>query len=163
MRTLTNAVVRSGSILQREAGRLFRPFGITAAHFNVLNMLAEDPAGVRATEITRYLVVDASSTTYTLDQLEELGWATRKRDTEDRRAIRIVLTPAGRKLHVKLLPIYRAALQELSTLLGAWDINSALPLLEKMPTAAVEAVDKVTQSLSATPAAQSTKTKQGRR
>jgi|GEM_PF-644817 len=146
LRAFTNAVVRGGNIIQREGSRLFRPFGMTVAHFNVLNLLAEDPAGVRASDISYYLVVDASSMTYTVDQLEKFGWATRKPDPEDRRAIRIVLTPAGKKLHAKALPIYNSALDELARILESEEIAASLPLLARIPEAAMEAVDVVTQA-----------------
>jgi MarR family transcriptional regulator, 2-MHQ and catechol-resistance regulon repressor len=143
MRTLAVAVVRAGSVLQREAGRLFRPFGVSAAHFNVINLLAVNPKGLRASEITQSLVVDPSSTTYTLDQLEERGWAARQRDPDDRRALKIVLTPAGKNLHARILPAYHAALQRMTASFDSAELSGALPFLEKLPATAVEAVDTV--------------------
>ena len=146
MRTLAVAVVRAGGILQREAGRLFRPFGVSAAHFNVLNLLVASPKGLRASEITHSLVVDPSSTTYILDQLEQRGWAARRRDLEDRRALKIVLTPAGKSLHTKILPVYHAALEHMTQAFLSAELTGALPFLEKLPSAAEEAVDAMTAS-----------------
>jgi len=143
MRTLAVAVVRAGGVLQREAGRLFRPFGVSAAHFNVLNLLVASPKGLRASEITHSLVVDPSSTTYILDQLEKRGWATRRRDLEDRRALKIVLTPAGKSLHGKILPIYHGALQQMTEVFNSAELTGALPFLEQLPVAAEEAVDAI--------------------
>ena len=140
MRTLSVAVVRAGSVLQREAGRLFRPFGVSAAHFNVLSLLVASPKGLRASEITHSLVVDPSSTTYLLDQLEKRGWAARRRDAEDRRALKIVLTPAGKTLHGKLLPVYHSALQQMTQFFDSTELTGALPFLEQLPVAAEEAV-----------------------
>lgn len=143
LRTLTVAVVRAGSILQREAGRLFRAFSISAAQFNVIILLADRPKGVRASELAVSLVVDPSSTTYLLDQLEERGLAVRHRDPEDRRALKIVLTSKGRLLHAKLIPIYHQALQRMAESFEPAELARALPFLEKLPAAAVDGVDGV--------------------
>lgn len=145
LRTLAVEVVRAGSVLQREAGRLFRSFGVSAAQFNVLNLLAGSPKGLRASEITHSLVVDPSSTTYLLDQLEKRGWAARQPHPADRRALRIVLTPAGKTLHAKLILVYHAALQQMAQAFAPADLTGALPFIEKLPTAAIEAVDQVTR------------------
>jgi DNA-binding MarR family transcriptional regulator len=112
IRRLTNAIVSSGNALLREAGRLFKPHGITAAQFNVLNLLADAPRGLRPSELTAALVVDPSSTTYVLDRMEVLGWLRRHADPRDRRATLIGLTAAGRKLHRRVTPCYVAALRE---------------------------------------------------
>lgn len=143
LRALTVETVRAGSVLQREAGRLFRAFGVSAAQFNVINLLAARPGGMRASELALSLVVDPSSTTYILDQLEERGLLTRKRDTEDRRALKVLLTPAGKRLHARLIPVYHRALQRMAESFSTAELAGALPFLEKLPVAAVEAIDAV--------------------
>jgi DNA-binding MarR family transcriptional regulator len=163
LRTLAVDVVRAGSILQREAGRLFRGAEISAAQFNVINLVAGHPKGLKAAEIAHSLVVDPSSTTYLLDQLEERGWARRERDPDDRRALRIVLTPAGKALHKKLVVVYHDALQRMSELLEANEIAAALPFLEKLPAAAVEAVDATLADATLTPLARSAARRTGKR
>jgi MarR family 2-MHQ and catechol resistance regulon transcriptional repressor len=105
--------------------------------------LAANPNGLRASEITHSLVVDPSSTTYLLDQLEQRGWAARRRDPDDRRALRIVLTPAGRRVYAKILPAYHAALQRMTDSFESPELSGALPFLEKLPATAIEAVDDV--------------------
>ncbi len=141
LRDLSVSVVRAGNILQREAGRLFRPLEITAAQFNVFNLLGASSDGLRATEITQSLVVDPSSTTYLVDQLEKRGWAKREPDPDDRRAMRILLTSEGRDSHRKLVSLYHLALQQMSESFSKEELSAALPFLEKLPTAAVEAVN----------------------
>ena len=143
LRTLTVEVVRAGSVLQREASRLFRPLGVTAAQFNALNVLAARAEGMRASELAVSLVVDPSSTTYILDQLEQRGLVARKRDAEDRRALKVVLTAAGRRLHGKLVPVYQRALERMAGAFSAEEISGGLPFLEKLPGAAVEAIDAI--------------------
>jgi DNA-binding MarR family transcriptional regulator len=134
-------IVRAGSILQREAGRLFRPFGISAAQFNLINLLAASPRGLRASELATSLVVDPSSATYLLDQLEDRAIAVRQRDPDDRRALRIVLTPSGKKLHAQLAAAYRTALTKIASSFSARELSSLLSILEKLPAAAIATVD----------------------
>jgi DNA-binding MarR family transcriptional regulator len=143
LRALTVETVRAGSILQREAGRLFRASKVSAAQFNVINLLAAKPGGVRASELALSLVVDPSSTTYILDQLEERGLVTRKRDTDDRRALKVVLTAAGKRLHAALIPVYHRALQRMADSFTAEELAGALPFLERLPAVAVESIDAV--------------------
>lgn len=150
-------LVRAGSILQREAGRLFRPFGISAAHFNLLNLLAASPRGLRASELAASLVVDPSSATYLLDQLEDRALAIRKRDPYDRRALRIVLTPSGKKLHAQLSTAYQAALAKIARSFSARELSRLLPILEKLPAAAIAAVDSLEEPAPPSPASSRTK------
>jgi DNA-binding MarR family transcriptional regulator len=112
LRRLTNGIVSSGNALVREAGRLFRPHGLSAVQFNVLHLLVDAPGGLRPSALTAALVVDASSTTYVLDRMEAAGWLRRRDDAHDRRASRIVLTPEGRRKHAAVAPLYAAALRE---------------------------------------------------
>lgn len=140
---LTNAIVASGNALLREAGRLFKPHGITAVQFNVLALLADEPEGLRPSAITEAMVVEASSTTYVLDRMEALGWLKRAADSADRRALRIVLTKSGRALYAKVAPVYAAALR---AMLAGLDPKTIAPLADTLTgvqTAAHEAVDRV--------------------
>jgi DNA-binding MarR family transcriptional regulator len=148
---LTNAIVASGSALLREAGRLFKPHGISAAQFNVLSLLADEPGGLRPSTLTAALVVEASSTTYVLDRMEELGWLKRIEDEDDRRALRIVLTKAGQALHAKVAPLYAAALREMLRNLDPANIVPMADALLEIQRAAHDAVDRVLASAAPAP------------
>ena len=143
IRRLTHAIVSAGNALLREAGRLFKPHGLTAAQFNVLSLLADAPQGLRAAEITAALVVDASSTTYVLDRMEALGWLERGEHASDRRAWCIRLTPAGRRLHARVAPLYAAALHEVLRDFDARGIGLLVRGLGDIQHAAAAAVDRV--------------------
>ena len=138
---LANAIIATGSTLLREAGRLFKPHGVTAVQFNVLHLLSDVPGGLRPSELTAALVVDASSTTYVMDRMETLGWLKRVDDKADRRAWRVVLTPAGQKRHAALAPLYFAALGEMLRRLRRTDVARVVAALEGIPAAAHAAVD----------------------
>lgn len=132
----------SGNTLVREAGRLLRPLGLTAAQFNVLNLLSAAPKGMRASELTRLLVVNASSTTHLLDRMEDRGLLRRANDKKDRRAWRIMLTPAGRSVHREAAASYYAAMGHLSDHLGKAPYALAIDLVAQFQAAAPLAVDE---------------------
>jgi DNA-binding MarR family transcriptional regulator len=143
---LTNRIVASGGALLRLAGELFRPHGITAAQFNVLNLLVGAPEGMRPSELAGQLVVDPSSTTYLVDQMEAKGWLKRTDDRADRRAWRVVVTVAGRKMHQRVEPDYVAALREMMRGLGAADLPALTKTLTEIQAAADAAVHRVLAS-----------------
>ena len=143
---LTNRIVSSGGALLRLAGELFRPHGLTAAQFNVLNLLAGAPEGLRPSELAAQLVVDPSSTTYLLDQMEAKRWLKRTDDRVDRRAWCVVLTAAGRKLHARVEPDYVAALREMMRGLDAGSIPQLTRALTEIQAAAELAVRRVIES-----------------
>jgi DNA-binding MarR family transcriptional regulator len=143
VRRLTRAILASGNALLREAGRLFRPYNISAVQFNVLTLLAEAPAGLRPSELAAALVVDASSTTYVVDRMTAFGWLRRMDDRSDRRAWRIVLTPQGTKIHAEIAPVYLAALRAMLRSLDGTDLANLCESLEAVPQAARSAVDAV--------------------
>lgn len=142
-RILTNAMVSGGNGLIREANRLFRPYGVTAAYFNVLNLLIDAPDGIRPGELTRSLVVDPSSTTYVLDQMEKRGWIKREREPSDRRAQRIFLLAAGKRLHAQVSPLYQAALGEMSKGIDHRDAELVSKIILTVQHAAADAIDRV--------------------
>jgi DNA-binding MarR family transcriptional regulator len=143
IKLLTNAIVRSGSALLREAGRLFKPHRISAAQFNVLNLLADAPEGMRPSVLASELVVDPSSATYVIDRMEAMGWLKRADDGRDRRAWRIVLTAAGRALHRDVAPLYVSALREMLHGLDPGRVVALTAALDGIQQAASAAVNTV--------------------
>ncbi len=143
---LTSAIISSGGALLREAGRLFKPYRISAAQFNVLNVLAEARQGMSSTALAKELVVDPSSATYVVDRMVELGWVKREEDPEDRRAWCIGLTPLGRKFHGQVAPLYLAALREMARGLDPQVIVPLTAALHEIQRAAHGAVSTILAS-----------------
>jgi DNA-binding MarR family transcriptional regulator len=143
IQALTSAMISGGSALLREATRLFRPFGVTAAQFNALHLLADTPEGLRPSDLTRSLVVDPSSITYLIDELEKREWLCRTSDLPDRRAYRVRLTPQGMTIHVKINALYQASLAEIAQEIDVKDARRIAELLLQIQRAAVAAVDRV--------------------
>jgi DNA-binding MarR family transcriptional regulator len=111
---LTKTVMATADTFLRESARLFRPYGLTGAQYNVLNILADTPAGMSQRELGDLLVVDRSNVTGLLDRLEKAGWVQRSDHPVDRRVYQVSLTPAGRALWGKVHPIYLAVVAQLT-------------------------------------------------
>lgn len=81
-----------------QAGRAFFPrFGITDVQFNVL-MILDDYRGrtFRQHELADILVVNRASAGSVLERMERNGWIARVPDADDRRAMRVSMTRAGK-------------------------------------------------------------------
>lgn len=133
---LTTAVVAAADALLRESQRLFRPHGLSAAQFNVLNVLAAAPDGLSQRQLGDVLVVDRSNVTGLLDRMGEAGWVRRSDDPADRRVYRVTLTPAGRKLWAKVEPRYRAVAAQVAGGVSASGRTQCLAALKHMERAA---------------------------
>jgi DNA-binding MarR family transcriptional regulator len=143
IRLLAVAVVATGNALVREAGRLFKPQGVSAGQFNILNLLAEEPAGLRPSTVAAALVVDPSSATYQLDRMEARGWLRRVREGGDRRAWRVSLTAAGRAMQARVTPLYFQALRGMAAGLKGVKFGATAVAVARMQDAARVAVDQV--------------------
>lgn len=83
---------------------------INATQFGVLETLYH-LGELNQTTIGEKLLVSKSNVVAVLDKLQELGYLTRRRCTEDRRVIWVNLTDAGRALVEELLPGHVLAIQ----------------------------------------------------
>jgi DNA-binding MarR family transcriptional regulator len=78
----------------------YAQFGITRADFDVLATLrrAGAPDGLSPGRLTSALMLTSGGMTSRLDRLERAGLVARRPDPDDRRALLVTLTPAGREL-----------------------------------------------------------------
>lgn len=131
---LVHDIVATGDLFLRESARLFRPHGLTAPQYNVLNLLAgrDDGLGYSQRELADTLVVDRSNVTGLLDRMESAGWVRRVDDANDRRVYRVQLTPTGKKLWQKVTPAYADVVAQVTKRLNEREIHAALALLETL-------------------------------
>lgn len=129
---LVHDIVATGDLFLRESARLFRPHGLTAPQYNVLNLLAgrDEALGFSQRELADTLVVDRSNVTGLLDRMESAGWVRRVDDTNDRRVYRVQLTPAGKKLWEKVSPDYADVVLQVTKRLKEKEVKSTLSVLE---------------------------------
>lgn len=133
---LTSAVMATADAFLRESQRLFRPYGLTAAQYNVLNVLAPESTGMSQRELSDHLVVDRSNVTGLLDRMEKAGWVRRADDPKDRRVYRVTLTPAGRKLWTKVEPRYRSVVDQVMRGVTQKQMAECIDLLDRLAEAA---------------------------
>ena len=133
---LTIAIMATAGAFEREGHRLFRPLGLTASQFNVLNILCRTPEGMSQRELGDALVVDRSNVTGLLDRMQRAGWVQREDVPGDRRAYRVRATPAGQELWKKALPVYRAAVSGVCAGVGPARLRAATRLLRHLEASA---------------------------
>jgi DNA-binding MarR family transcriptional regulator len=90
--------------IQKHYNSEFGKFGITIAQSFILFALLEED-GLNVKSLAERLIIESPAITGLLDRLEKESLVVRQVDPEDRRAFRIFLTPAGRALAEKVMPI----------------------------------------------------------
>lgn len=110
-------VFQTAQILDKAAQRVFSPHGLTAAQFNVLNLLSDQENGVRASDLAASLIVDPSNVTGLLKRMSRDGLVTDLENRTDRRQRIVALTPKGQKLWAKACRDYDKCLKILDALL----------------------------------------------
>jgi DNA-binding MarR family transcriptional regulator len=104
-------MVRIALHINSEAEATFSRFGVTHAGFQVLASLyrAGPPYRQSPSGVARGLMLSGAGLTGRMDQLERIGLLQRTRDRDDRRAVVVELTPAGRRLVRAAFPEFVAS------------------------------------------------------
>src|SRR5262245_30640553 len=105
-------LLRTADSLWNSSRLFFSRWNLSPSQFNVLNLLQEQPDGLSQIELGRLLITHRSNITGLVDRLQKRGLLQRKDAADDRRAYRIVLSPAGRKLVQQILPEYHRVAEE---------------------------------------------------
>ena len=129
---LTREVMATADTFLRESQRLFRPHGLTAAQYNVLNVLADADDGLSQRALGDILVVDRSNITGLLDRLEKSGLVKRTDHPDDRRIYQVSLTSAGRKLWAKVQPLYLKVTAQVTAGLSEKQARDAVAVLKSL-------------------------------
>ena len=99
------ALIRAERAVVRELTRALAPLDLKIGQLDVLMNILRHP-GSSQQEVARKLLVGRSSITMLAPQLEEKGLINRVADCNDKRVIRLHLTPDGEALLSKALRIY---------------------------------------------------------
>ena len=100
--------------IEREIrARLRQNFDTTLPRFDYLAQLERHADGLRMTALSSYLMVTGGNVTGLTDQLVGEGLVERTQDPEDRRALIVKLTPAGRKQFLRMAQAHEAWLVEM--------------------------------------------------
>ena len=96
------------TVTQHEVFQVFSqgltPFNITPGQYGVLRYLWENSA-CTPKEISQVLRLENSTVSGVLDRMEKKGLIKRELDSNDRRSIRVVLTPEGASMRDGVLEI----------------------------------------------------------
>ncbi|MFD9031088.1 TetR family transcriptional regulator [Streptomyces sp. NPDC059567] len=122
------------AVHQELIGRTVREYGISLPAYDVLAALREAGEPYRRTtgEVAAAGRVRAGGLTQHADRLEAAGLIRRERDTDDRRIIRLCLTPEGLELAERIFAVRSAQEQELLAGLGAADRRRLSGLLSAL-------------------------------
>ncbi|WP_217169464.1 MarR family winged helix-turn-helix transcriptional regulator [Streptomyces sp. AC512_CC834] len=108
--------------VQCELDRALHRHGLCGSDFEVLDVLAgprdEDgpgSCGYRVQEISERVHLSQSALSRLVARLEKDGLVERSMCPEDRRGVRVALTPKGRARHGEVLPVQRAVLHRMLT------------------------------------------------
>lgn len=88
------ALTKLGQVAFRLSDDVLQPLGLRVRHYTVMQTLA-DRGPLAQLDIATLLRIDTATMVATVDDLEKLGHATRRRDPEDRRRSLVELTPSG--------------------------------------------------------------------
>lgn len=89
-------------------------------------------AGLSQTTLSREIGFDKATVVAILDSLEDLGWAERRRSTEDRRRHALYLTNAGQKALQKMLDEAHENEKAVHAALSAEEQTQLFALLDKI-------------------------------
>ncbi|MCU1737442.1 MULTISPECIES: MarR family winged helix-turn-helix transcriptional regulator [Pseudomonas] len=115
------------------------PYGITAAQFKVLIIMAQYGVDTPA-ELCRHLSLDSGSMTRMLDRLEQKDLLARRRSEGDRRQVQLVLTAQGQILADRLPEIGADAMNELAGAVTQQELRTLEEILKKILLAAGDSI-----------------------
>ena len=123
---------RASRVLTQHYDTAFRPLGLRATQFTVLQALSlagEVSQGI----LGEILAIDSTTLTRTLAIMGRRGWMT-SRSGKDRRERRLSLSNAGRAQFKRALPYWERVQQELRGRLGNKHFNELLNLANEVTT-----------------------------
>ena len=95
---------RAGARIATAFGEEMRPLGASLQMWRVLAALREQD-GRRMGDLSLTTSIEVSTLTRLVDNMEQKGLVARRRDAQDSRAVLLHVTPAGRRLSRRILPI----------------------------------------------------------
>jgi DNA-binding MarR family transcriptional regulator len=123
---------RTYDVLRALEDEVFAPCALTAQQYNALRLLrGVHPETLPTLAIAARLVSKAPDITRLLDKLEERAFITRRRPDDNRRVVRIGITPAGLALLARLDPQVRACHQRQLGHLTRPDLTKLTKLLRE--------------------------------
>ena len=105
--------------------------GVRFAHWSYLRILWSAD-GLTQNELSERIRRVGANTVSALNALQRAGWVTRVRGRADRRTVHVHLTPAGRALEKRLVPLAAAIQRRATAGVAARDIAAFRRVLARM-------------------------------
>jgi DNA-binding MarR family transcriptional regulator len=112
-------------------GRLSRDIDLSPGRFAALTVIGRNP-GISQTALSRAIGSDKSTLTPAIESLVKRNLVRRTRTEKDRRAYRLMLTPAGEKMLRDLTDCARRHEADLDAIVGARERAKFLRTLRKI-------------------------------
>ena len=119
-------------IEQRVRGHLREQFETTLPRFDLMAQLERSPEGLKMNELSRRMMVTGGNVTGITDQLEAEGLVERTAVANDRRALCIRLTAAGRKAFANMAATHESWIVDALAGLSEREVLSLHKLLGKV-------------------------------
>lgn len=117
--------------MRRKYDNQLKDFGLTPCQFEVLMILWEEE-GILLSELGRRVSRDGPTITGVVDRMEKKLLVKRKRDSHDRRVVRLVLTPKSKGMKEQLSATKKSILENIAKNLSHKEIASLESVLVKM-------------------------------
>ena len=127
--TIGRLLALSHRAVHDELDRRLEAHGANLWHWLLLRK-ASDSAGASQRELAEKMGIEPPTLVRHLDKLADEGLVERRADPDDRRVVRVVVTPAGHERLAQLHPVVHELDQELRGILTKRDVevpNRALP------------------------------------
>ncbi len=124
-------LARVSARLERRLGRVLAAHGLSLSQFDVLATLAHGE-GITQQELAERLLVTKGNVVGLIDRVGAAGWVERRPDPEDRRANRLYLTEAGRRLLSRAFPCQNDSICRIFGRLSEDELQQMHHLLAKL-------------------------------
>jgi DNA-binding MarR family transcriptional regulator len=127
-------VVRLGKYIEADLKQALAPFGLDTWSFEVLAALRRqgEPYALSPTGLRRGALLTSGAMTNRIDRLEERKLVERVDDPNDRRALKVHLTPDGLRLVDQAIEVRFRAAEDLASRLTEAEMNKLTGLLRKL-------------------------------
>jgi MarR family 2-MHQ and catechol resistance regulon transcriptional repressor len=126
-------LARAYSSFEKKSNDSIKTFGLTQPQFAVIEVIGH-LGPLKVGEICNKMLVTGGNMTLVLDNIEKLGYIERVPNKEDRRAIYIQLTPAGKMLFDEVFLIHAEKISEYMSVLTTAEQKTIGDLLKKLGT-----------------------------
>jgi DNA-binding MarR family transcriptional regulator len=128
-------------IIKKRGRDILVDFGITSPQFSALLALREHP-NITMGELCDKLFLACSTATDLVDRMEKNGFLERKRDTQDRRVIRLSMSEMGKRVISEVVAARRRYVSSILEKLTEEEINQLAQSLNRLHSLMVQ--EKVT-------------------